>query len=962
MSMKTGQTIRALPADVAAKIKSSTSITDLHGVVLELAKNSLDAGAQIISISVDFKRGGCIVEDDGLGILPEEFEPHGGLGKPHHTSKFGITDMYGHRGLYLSSLASLSLLTVTSRHKKHASTNSIVFHHARPVARLTPALKGQHLQLRDHGTRVTVNNLFGNMPVRVRNRALVFEKAEAVEKEWETMKHILVSLMLANGQISKLTLSDMTRQKSVTLHANGPIDTVDLARVGTILAQSGYMEPRHMDSWQAVSARTTDLKIQAAISTLPSLSKRVQFISLGNDPISSSHPSNILYSEINRLMASSGYGDPARLSDLEISTCTMPGGRRSESLGGMRSRSGLKPIRKWPMFFIRIDTERLGSVQDGDDLSFALTKSFQDIQDVLQSMVLEFLKQQDLKPSEARKRSKVVHRTRSRSGTARTHAKRPESSVMCHRSPSGKEDFAHGLKLPLFERSQSANTDLQYSNWSRIKAAKAPEKAALERKTVNPPVFDTDERPSYSSRGSSLLPLQKCESSQSPHFGAHSGNVESTHKIQGLRTTCAHDKCQEHGHSESTRDKLIPWVDPRTGKTHQINSRTGQTVNLRKIEAGPRSNSFFTTLQRQGRSQGPRTASAPSLWVENMLDSWDNPVFPRSEARVPSLNFESDQANITKGSDRCQDNIAILNKTHVARFKGKLGREALKMATTVAQVDRKFILAKLNPCKSTLPGHSDSRGVLVLIDQHAADERCRVEQLYEDMFISGDFVSRLDQVQTVEIDPIVLRVSASELALLRRCSKFWASWGITYSMATDGAPEGVIHIKTLPTLIAERCRLEPELLVDILRREIWLWETEERQAGMGRPANNSRPECNTFLGGGDTDSKHSWVQKLKGCPQGILDLLNSRACRGAIMFNDPLAINECEALVARLSRCAFPFQCAHGRPSMIPILDMRAQSGVEASLPVSDVIGSIDIEDDQRDTDFLDAFRRRYEK
>lgn len=83
MSMKTGQTIRALPADVAAKIKSSTSITDLHGVVLELAKNSLDAGAQIISISVDLKRGGCIVEDDGLGILPEEFEPHGGLGKPH---------------------------------------------------------------------------------------------------------------------------------------------------------------------------------------------------------------------------------------------------------------------------------------------------------------------------------------------------------------------------------------------------------------------------------------------------------------------------------------------------------------------------------------------------------------------------------------------------------------------------------------------------------------------------------------------------------------------------------------------------------------------------------------------------------------------------------------------------------------------------------------------------------------
>ena len=78
--------IRELPSDVIAKIKSSTSIVHLTSVILELVKNSLDANAQSVFVTVDFKRGGCIVEDDGDGIPPVEFEITGGLGKPHRMS------------------------------------------------------------------------------------------------------------------------------------------------------------------------------------------------------------------------------------------------------------------------------------------------------------------------------------------------------------------------------------------------------------------------------------------------------------------------------------------------------------------------------------------------------------------------------------------------------------------------------------------------------------------------------------------------------------------------------------------------------------------------------------------------------------------------------------------------------------------------------------------------------------
>lgn len=43
---------------------------------------------------------------------------------------------------------------------------------------------------------------------------------------------------------------------------------------------------------------------------------------------------------------------------------------------------------------------------------------------------------------------------------------------------------------------------------------------------------------------------------------------------------------------------------------------------------------------------------------------------------------------------------------------------------------------------------------------------------------------------------------------------------------------------------------------------------------------------------------------------------------GAIKFNDTLSRDECHSLVASLSGCQLPFQCAHGRPSIVPLVDV----------------------------------------
>ncbi|KAJ5355491.1 uncharacterized protein N7496_012703 [Penicillium cataractarum] len=971
-----GPVIQALPLDVAAKIKSSTSITHLHGVIVDLVKNSLDAGAQTVLVSVDFPRGSCIVEDDGEGIRPAEFEPTGGLGKAHYTSKYQTPTAYGHRGLFLASLASLSLLTVTSRHIQHASTNSVIFHHARPVARLIPAPVHQSPRLGEHGTCVAVNDLFGNMPVRVKSRAMALEKPEELEREWDHLRDLMVSLTLANSQLLKLVISDVTRGKRVTIRPGNPTPNtslnnaaleMNLGRIGSILSQSDILDSRNMESWRVISASVPRLTIHAAISTVPSPSKKIQFISLGKHPMLSRNSSNALFDEVNRLMSMSDFGNPRSASDIAISKPSAHVTGRSESLNDSSSRTWAKSINKWPMFYIRIETEVLRHLEDGDELSPATEKSLQGIIDVLDAMILEFLKQQNMRPRSSRRQGRLLDRPQRTISAARTSSTRSNSIARSRRNESMREGFDSQLKLPSLQRSQSANMGPHFSNWSRVKAAKTPEDPRTG--VVGADLISQSDNLPKEWQLPHLPDLRRSQSNHSRHFPLCSSQREMRHEdttpsLHGVEDA----KQQESGNpsSKAPTDELIPWVDPRTGKTHQINSRTGQTVNLKAISAGPRSNNFLSTLQSLGRSHRPRSASSSSFWVDNLLDAWDNPTFARTEAPVPNLDVEMDQLHNLPGSHHCHGDIGNLYGTQVAKFRGKLQRQSLATASIIAQVDQKFILAKFDPiCPSATVDH-DSEGVLVLIDQHAADERCRVEQLFKDMFISPGSLDQHDQVQTVGIEPISFSISATEATLFRKYLDFFGNWGIGYSITMKALSEASVQVQAVPTLIAERCRLEPNLIADLLRREIWNFEEEN-----GKPPGSKRPTRN-FSTGGDVDDDefsanrtgaivaHPWVQKMSGCPQSILDLLNSRACRGAIMFNDPLSLQECEELVTRLSRCAFPFQCAHGRPSMIPILDLRPQPGIGNVPSDAGIMGSDYDEHDNNGVDFLDAFQAQY--
>lgn len=75
--------IKPLPEDVTRRIRSSATVTSLNSVACALVKNALDAEATRVNVTIDYSRGNCTVEDDGLGILPVEFQENGGLVKQH---------------------------------------------------------------------------------------------------------------------------------------------------------------------------------------------------------------------------------------------------------------------------------------------------------------------------------------------------------------------------------------------------------------------------------------------------------------------------------------------------------------------------------------------------------------------------------------------------------------------------------------------------------------------------------------------------------------------------------------------------------------------------------------------------------------------------------------------------------------------------------------------------------------
>ena len=883
--------IGSLPDHVAAQIKSSVTITSLNEVVLGLVKNSLDAASTRIDIEVDFGRGSCLVEDDGGGIAPSDFTEAGGLGKLYHTSRFENRNTHGEHGVFLASAAALSILTISSRHYQQEATNALIFHHSRPAARLLPAPSHLELSTRDHGTRVAAQDLFGNMPVRVMQRPSDVDRARVKSRDWDALCRSLLGLLLAWRQPVSLSMKCMDtsqrfRIRPSAVSADGPElprrqplkpKAFDAAQASSILSQGLNLSPEGLRRWVKASARALHVTIRGLISLEPAPSKNAQFICIGIHTLDYGSVWGTLYDEVNQMFANSSFGSRVRLADTDFADADPSKDRRYRRDGRTQGRfeSLGKGIDRWPMFFICINLDASSAVNLRRLQAAEASHVISSITQVLKAMISGFLSEHHFRLEQKRE------------------AKRTPTRSPSENAPSPRE------------LGRSA-----FNSWSRIKVGTVNGKGRSSPRPASAPMQPNPQKQATVCRAQTAM---------------DSTSVAHDENSQLLDVPAREPQRLDNG------DEVVGWIDPTTKQKTYVNARTGFAVSKQVIaregdknnEAGgaPRRTQLHDCLPRlKPQTQERFLKPASGTWASNLLRTWENPVFQRTEEQIPQAAFNED------ANDKLRSTGIPVTESFEKVQEARLTRDAFARCYVIAQVDAKFILVKL-PAHSERGPSRNSDEILVLIDQHAADERIKVEGLFESLCkrpsgSSGTIRTRQgcsSKVETCALArPIVYEISAKENAMLETRAPHFARWGILYNCTQAAAaartkkdhhPTCRLEVVAMPPCIAERCRTEPRLLIELLRGEIWKLEAERIPAGHRE---DSAP------------SEAPWVQAIQGCPQGMLDMINSRACRSAIMFNDSLSLEECTALVRRLSQCFFPFICAHGRPSMVPLLSLGA--------------------------------------
>ncbi|KUJ06570.1 uncharacterized protein LY89DRAFT_743715 [Mollisia scopiformis] len=941
--------IQPLPPEVIAQIKSSITITSLNGVICELVKNSLDASSSRIDISVDYTRGGCVVEDDGLGIQPSEFGEDGCLGKLYHSSKLNSqTIVHGGRGTFLASLSAMALMSITSHYHLHRSHNTISMHKSNVVSRQTPAPPQHYLSNSNHGTRVTIRDLFGNMPVRVKQRAIAAEKQRRNHKDWEELRRAIVLLLISWPRNVAITVRELDSNQKLAIrpsvHFNEGITGVDASRVCSILTQATFVSLDEKTSWVPVGISTQSLVVQGTISLVPSAIKQVQFISFGVHPLSGEGPS-ILHDEINRLFFNSSFGNEEEVSDLDDAERTRRAKDRrfnSDGYTNKELKGGKKGVDRWPMFYINIgQVSSAGTGEMNPDGIFDDTgNKFGAIMELLQVMITKFLTVHHFRPKPSRGLRSRKHNEGDFPQPAFPNGSLAETKISASlnrvaaqakksaESRSGKsrlDPLGTNVRLPPFRRSLSKQ-DSPFEGWSKVKSGavivdlseKEKREETIARPSSAPPLI----RGTTTERSQTPLIAKDGKLLRQPFDDVVTARARTTKVIRG--PTPASQTIQTTSHDG---DEFVAWVNPITKVRCLVNQRTGMTLPAKNERHGR------ISTKPSFSSQSNRNSTEPSnAWISDILQGWENPVFSTVEPTIPQILLEGPdehtQSILHGRHHHCsQIDIDLAFKESSAGVSGRISKSALRNAEVVSQVDRKFILVKVRALFAQSCDDKNSDGILILIDQHAADERIRIESLMEQLCTPSkdDCVAPESPVVTTLLNkPLVFEISMREVQVLNSKISYFAYWGIRYEVALNLRGSDTIDAKAMPRLsvrslppgIIERCKQEPRLLIELIRTEAW----KAHELGKNAPDVSA--------------GQQTWLQRTQTCPQGILDMLNSRACRGAIMFNDELSKTQCEKLVRKLADCKFPFQCAHGRPSLVPLVDTSTMKKAEHRVAV----------------------------
>uniref|UniRef100_A0A8C1EYS1 MutL homolog 3 (E. coli) n=1 Tax=Cyprinus carpio carpio TaxID=630221 RepID=A0A8C1EYS1_CYPCA len=374
--------------------------------------------------------------------------------------------------------------------------------------------------------------------------------------------------------------------------------------------------------------------------------------------------------------------------------------------------------------------------------------------------------------------------------------------------------------------------------------------------------------------------------------------VGSVKCVDEASVTSQHDpQCSNTGNEGQATNECVEtipmsssWLahyDSWLGKLVYINQVTG----LSKYNSPPVeetqvpcttdvTNMAVSVISRTGGRNSVKDAQGPDS-LSTLFSEWSNPVF----IRPPEVAVD-----VTSGQ---AEGLAV--KIHNILYPYRFTKNMIHTMRVINQVDKKFLACLINTTEQEAPEGSTNEGnLLVLVDQHAAHERVRLEGLVTDSYEDDpDTPGKKRLCSSSVIPPLEINVTEEDLRLLRSVQLFESTFPFP--------PESLnVFLERLPTCFIEKESTElrrgrrsviKTIAEDYLREHIELLRSTGRVRGM--------------------------------LPLTVHNVLASQACHGAIKFNDILSKEECCSLVSSLSSCQLPFQCAHGRPSIVPLADLH---------------------------------------
>jgi len=172
---------------------------------------------------------------------------------------------------------------------------------------------------------------------------------------------------------------------------------------------------------------------------------------------------------------------------------------------------------------------------------------------------------------------------------------------------------------------------------------------------------------------------------------------------------------------------------------------------------------------------------------------------------------------------------------------------------------------------------------LVLIDQHAADERVNYERLRESF--AGETTTQ------ALAEPVELSLTAGEAELFESHREALATLGFRAERVDDRT----VEVRTVPSLVAEAA--DPDLLRDALAAFV----TEGSAA--------------------------------ETVEQAADELLADLACYPSVTGNTSLTEGSVRDLLAALDDCENPWACPHGRPVIVEIDRDEIEARFERDYP-----------------------------